>query len=214
MKAEKVLKYISFIVNENPNIKQMPAVSELTQSLKEEIALEEQKKAGKGSRFKAALKFSKKANRHSAGFRPGIAGAYVDENGKQYITDGFSGVRYDTPFEGLVEAEKGERPSAAFDQVIGNYNRDLKAELPSIAELKSKLKVDKAEGNVLHDGRSVKGLGNGWYDTEFLIQLIEMVEPTEAYFSDSGDIPKLVVFGDGAKGFLFPMRKGPEKVRV
>ena len=57
----------------------------LAQSLREEIALAEQKKSGKADRFKAALRLSKWVNREFRATRPAMAGAYIDDKGAQWI---------------------------------------------------------------------------------------------------------------------------------
>lgn len=46
---------------------------------------------------------------------------------------------------------------------------------------------------------------NVYYSTDFLIQLVEMVYPNEAYFSSSNKLPALVVMGEGAKGIVLPV---------
>lgn len=202
--AAKLLKELNGFADVYYGLGAEPKFQSLVQSLKEEIALDEQKKAGKADRFKGALRFSKATNKRWKGIRPGIAGAYIGESGKQYITDSYGVVRYDTPYEGLVEAEGGSYPY--LDKVIDNYNSKCKAELPSIAELKTELKVNKAEGNLDDKGNSLSKVGKAFYNTAFLIQLIEAVEPTEAYFSDDSHVPTLVVMGDGAQGALLPIR--------
>lgn len=205
MDAAKLLKELNgFKAEVYGNHEAHPKLEAVLQSLKEEVALAEQKKAGKADRFKGALRFSKATNKRWKGIRPGIAGAFIGESGKQYITDSYGVVRYDQPYEGLVEAEGGSYPN--LDRVIDNYNSKCKAELPSIAELKTELKVNKAEGNLDQNGISLSKVGKAFYNTAFLIQLIEAVEPTEAYFSNDGNVPTLVVIGDGAQGALLPVR--------
>lgn len=205
MDAAKLLKELNGFADVYYGLGAEPKFQSLVQSLKEEIALAEQKKAGKADRFKAALRFSKAANKKWKYGRPAIAGAYIGESGKQYITDSYGVVRYDTPYEGLVEAEKGEAiPN--IDKVIDNYNSKCKVELPSIAELKTELKVNKAEGNLDHQGYSRTSLGKSEYDTALLIQMVEVVEPTEAYFSNDSNTATLVLVGEGAQGALLPLR--------
>lgn len=202
--AEKLLKELNGFADVYHGLGAEPKFQSLVQSLKEEIALAEQKKAGKADRFKAALRFSKATNKQWKGIRPGIAGAYIGESGKQYITDTYGVVRYDNPYEGLVEAGDGTYPN--LDRVIDKYNSKCKAELPSIAELKTELKLNKAEGNLDNRGRSLTSVGKATFDTAFLIQIIEAIEPTEAYFSDDSNVPTLVVIGEGAQGALLPIR--------
>ena len=202
--ATKLLKELNGFADVYKGLGAEPKFQCLVQSLKEEIALGEQKKAGKADRFKGALRFSKATNKQWKDRRPGIAGAYIGESGKQYITDSYGVVRYDTPYEGLVEAEGGSYPN--LDRVIDTFNSKCKAELPSIAELKTELKVNKAEGNLDLNGISLSKVGKAFYNTAFLIQLIEAVEPTEAYFSNDSAVPTLVVIGDGAQGALLPIR--------
>lgn len=202
--AEKLLKELNGFADVYYGLGAEPKFQSLVQSLKEEIALSEQKKAGKADRFKGALRFSKATNKQWKNARPGIAGAYIGESGKQYITDTYGVVRYDKPYEGLVEAEGGSYPN--LDKVIDHYNSKCKADLPSIAELKTELKTNKATGNLDARGISLTKVNKAHYNTAFLIQLIEAVEPIEAYFSNDSEVPTLVLIGDGAQGALLPVR--------
>lgn len=205
--AEKLLKELNGFADTYYGLGAEPKFQSLVQSLKEEIALSEQKKAGKADRFKAALRFSKSANKKLKYSRPGIAGAYIGESGKQYITDSYSVVRYDNPYNGLVEAEQGGGGAYPnLDKVIDNYDSKCKVELPSVAELKTELKLNKAEGNLDNQGYSRTSLGKTEYDTALLIQMVEAVEPTEAYFSNDSNTATLVLIGDGAQGVLLPLR--------
>lgn len=203
MDAAKLLKELNGFADVYYGLGAEPKFQSLIQSLKEEIALGEQKKAGKADRFKGALKFSKLAKKENNTTRPGNAGAYIGESGKQYIMIGAMAVRYDNPYEGLVMAEFGTRPS--IDKYIDTYDSKLPVELPSIAELKTELKLNKAEGN-LQDGVSLTALGESFYNTEYLIQMIEAVEPSEAYFATAGQNAVLALIGDGAQGILLPVR--------
>ena len=201
--AEKLLKELNGFADVYKGLGAEPKFQCLVQSLKEEIALGEQKKSGKPNRFKAALKFSKMAKKLNTS-RPGIAGAYIGEAGKQYIMIAAMAVRYDNPYEGLVMAEDGTQPS--LDRAIDSYDKNLKVELPSVAELKTELKLNKAEGKLNPQGRSMTQIEEAFYDTEYLINLVEAVEPEEAYFSCKGKTPGLTVIGDGAQGVLLPIR--------
>lgn len=203
MDAAKLLTELNGFADVYHGLGAEPKFQCLVQSLKEEIALAEQKKAGKADRFKAALKFSKMAKKSNIA-RPGIAGAYIGETGKQYIMIAAMAVRYDAPYDGLVMAEEGTRPN--LDKVIEAYNSNLKTELPSVAELKTELKLNKAEGKLNPKGRSMTQVGESLYDTEYLISLVEAVEPEEAYFSAEGKTAALTVIGKGAQGVLLPIR--------
>ena len=87
MDAVKLLKELNGFADTYKGLGAEPKFQCLVQSLKEEIALGEQKKAGKADRFKGALRFSKATNKQWKDRRPGIAGAFIGETGKQYITD-------------------------------------------------------------------------------------------------------------------------------
>lgn len=203
MDAAKLLTELNGFADVYKGLGADPEFQCLIQSLKEEIALGEQKKAGKADRFKGAVKFAKLAKKKSSYSRPGIAGAYIGESGKQYIMIDAMVVRYDNPYDGLVEAEEGTRPN--IDKVIETYDSKLSAELPSIAELKTELKLNKAEGK-LYEGVSLTKVGESLYNTEYLIQMIEAVEPSKAYFATAGQNAVVVLIGDGAQGALLPVR--------
>lgn len=205
MNAEKVLSSINLIAEKYGSVilAMTPEFMALAQSLREEIALAEQKKTGKGSRFKAALRFSKKVQKEFAARRPSMAGAYVDRKGAQCIIHEYYAVRFNEPMDGLVMVKESETPPD-FEQLFASYDSSRSVALPSLAELKTKLKLDKAEGN-LRDGRSISVLQGVHFNTDYLIQMVEMVEPSEAYFSHNGKHPNLIMFGDGACGLVCPM---------
>lgn len=210
MNAERVLSNLNYLQATYPDgaaVFHDPNYLAMIQSLKEEIALSAARSAGRASRFKAALKFSKQCFNMHKDTRPGFAGAYIDEKGRQCICDGYRAVMYEKPFDELVEADKNATHmnlETAFD----NYDFRRPVELPTLAELKTKKKLDKADGKV----RSLTVLNDTvCYNTDFLIQIVEMVEPTEAYFSGGDRLPALVVMGEGARGLVLPVNKPKEE---
>ena len=206
MNAENILTSLNRIAElYAPGVIDTPEYEKLAQSLREEIALAEQKRAGNVDRFKAAVKFAKKCNRDMQEIKPYLAGAYTDCNGKQYIVHSFMAVRYDVPFDGLVEAEEGIRPSV--DNMMSTYDRSRSYTLPELGHLKTKFRIDKAEKHLDAHGRSITELDGICFNTEYLIQLIEMVEPEEVYFSNNRKNANLVVFGKGAAGILCPVKR-------
>ena len=211
MKAETILASLNRIAElYAPGVINTPEYKKLAQSLREEIALAEQKRAGKADRFKAALRFSKKCNKEQQATRPAMAGAWIDDQGRQCILHPHMAVRYDKPFDGLVEAKEGMRP-AALDRMMSTYDSSRRLTLPELGHLKTMLKLDKAEGKLDEHGRSHTKLDGVTYNTEYLIQLIEMVEPTEAYFSNNRKFPMLVMMGEGARGIVCPINVKGEK---
>ena len=206
MNAETVLKSINKIAElYNPEIAETFEFQDLAQKLREEIALAEQKKAGKADRFKAALRLSKWVNRAFRNTRPAMAGAYTDDKGAQFIFHSYIGVQYDKPYDGLVEAEEGMRPANA-QKLLDTYDSSRRVAIPDVKDLKTKLKLDKAEGKVDERHRSHTTLDGVTFDTDLLIKLIEAVEPEEAYFSGKGNFPLLVAMGEGSRGVVCPMR--------
>ena len=209
MNAEKVLSNLNYLQATYPNYAEVfddPDYLAMVQSLKEEVALSAARSAGRASRFKAALKFSKQCFNMHKDTRPGFAGAYIDEKGRQCICDGYTAVMYEKPFAELVEADK-DCAHMNLDKSF-DYDSRRPVDLPTLAELKTKKKLDKAEGKK----RSLTVIGGHvCYNTDFLIQLVEMVEPTEAYFSGGDRLPALVAIGDGAKGIVLPVNKPKEE---
>lgn len=199
MNAEKVLTSINEIAKMYaPEIAKTKEFMALAQSLHEEIMLAEQKKAGKGDRYKAALRFSKALNKEFSESRPGISGAFIGEDGAQYMIHQHYGVRYETPFDGLIESDKNVA-APSVKKMFDRYESTKKVDLPTLAELKTQLKLEKAYGNKFH-GMYLTNLNGIYYQTQYLIQLMEMVEPTEAYFASDSKFPSLMIIGDGAKG--------------
>lgn len=206
MNAEIVLKSINNIAQlYSPEIAETAEFQDLAQKLREEIALAEQKKSGRADRFKGALRLSKWVNREMLATRPNMAGAYTDDKGRQWIFHGYIGVRYDQPYKGLVEAADGIRPANA-EKILDTYDSKRPVKLPALKDLKVKLKLDKAEGNVDEQRRSHTVLDGVTFNTDLLIKLLEAVEPEEAYFNSKGKFPLLVAIGDGARGVVCPMR--------
>lgn len=204
MNAEKVLSSINLIVEKYaPNASKEPEVEALAQSLREEIALAEQKKAGRADRFKAALRFSKFANKANQDRRPGMAGAYV-LNGKQYICHDYMAVCFDSPMEGLVEAGMGSR-FTSYDQTIKHRYKTV--ELPSLADVKTQAKLAKMEGELDKHGRCLIEIEGAFFDSKLLSQIIEMVGDGEAYLCRDSEFSPLVLIGDGASGIVMPARK-------
>lgn len=206
MKAENILMSINRIAElYAPGVINTPEFEKLAQDLREEIAMAEQKRAGKADRFKAALRLSKWVNREFRDTRPAMAGAYIDEKGRQFIFHNYLGVQYDKPYDSLVEAEEGMRPANA-QKLLDNYDSSRPVKLPELKDLKTKLKLDKAEGKVDDRRRSHTTLDGVTFDTDLLIKLVEAAEPEEAYFSGKGNYPLLVVMGDGSRGVICPIR--------
>lgn len=203
MDAEKILAKLTIIATQLPQINGSDEYKDIVQSLKQDIALRAEKNAGRASQYKAALRFAKYCVKYCAD-RPLFRGAHV-ENGKQYITDTHKAVRFDTPFEGLPEASNdGKRPN--FDKVIDTYNYRLPATLPTLAELKTELKINKAQKNLNDSGHSLTVINGRNYNTDYLIQMVEMINPKEAYFTNESDTAYLVMIGDGAQGVVTAIR--------
>lgn len=204
MTTAAIYESIYTIINKyDISIFNAPEYKELEQKLKSDIALETYKKTGKQGRFKAALKFSKQLQKKWADAKPGVAGAYIQEDGRQCLVDNCLGVRYDEPYDGLVTAS-GEN-HMNLGSLIDVPETEYVLPLPTLAELKTELKTAKAEGRTTEHGRCIIKFEEHWFDIEYLIQAIELVEPEMVFFSKTDMTSPMILCGDGAKGCLMPV---------
>lgn len=215
MNSEAMLSKLNEI-KEHGNVSPIAAQSldDLILSVKQDIAIKTAKSTLNQSRYKAALAFAKYcANNHDS--RPALAGAFPMSDGRQGICDGFRGVIYDTPMDGLPTIKPEEYDNILkLDQIFPQPTTKLfPIDLPSVNELQTTYKIAKAEytgkSSLFEHDTMVTGVNRTeWYfNTVYLIDILKCVEPTEAYTMGESPSSLLYLVGNGARGVLCPKRK-------
>lgn len=210
MKPEVILEHLTNLSNAFPEIKTHPDHAALLEALRIEIvesaAKSEGKSEGKLVRLRAAKRLSKETAQKWKTQIPALAGAFTQE-GKQYIHNGFYAVRFNRPMNGLTESgDKSERTEV---NIYDNLKKSIPVNLPTIPELKAKLKLDKAEGNletVMGKADSYTNLDGRYFKTKWLIDLMEAVNPTAAYFEEDKPYTILTMEGEDATALLCPAK--------
>lgn len=166
-------------------------LSALVIDLRETIAIEEEAKRGRAAPYAAAKRICKRAvNRN--GHRPSTRGAWIDQDGKQCLCDGMTGVRLNSPFKltAAPEPECGERVD--LDAVIRPVRLNSVALKSLPAEVRAKIKSDRAEYKA--SGRSKYesfvstydfGVGLPLVNAEYLLDLLELFPDCEIYAHDN-----------------------------
>jgi hypothetical protein len=115
----------------------------LAEECKQEIASKETRKVGE-DRYKAVLSYAKKCAKEFSGNRSAMAGAFTLSNGKQYITNSYSGLRIEKPFEALPQADITKNEPLNLEACFPDSNGEY-LPLPNLAELKADYKTAKAQ---------------------------------------------------------------------
>lgn len=182
MKNENLLKKLYAIKDAPYNTER---IDELIAEIKLEISMEPV--SYRGNYIKAAAKFAKYCNKNARNYA--LAGAfmfpYTETEMRQGICDGYLGVCYSNPIDGLMEIEKDIKP-IDFAKIIRCYSEG-KTEMPLHSELKKAIKIAKADKesedffiNPYGNKAYVVRLGNGIYvNAEMLLQAQELTEMTD-----------------------------------
>lgn len=223
MNSERMLLKLTEI-KERGNVNPFAArtLDDLILSVKQDIALKTAKTSMRQTRYKAALEFARECVKGIGKTRPAMAGAFPTKDGRQAICDGYRVVIYDEPMDGLPTIDQAQNGNVMKVEDVINSLGDKRAsvEIPSIEELRTVCKIAKAEytgkrGSFNHYTKLIDSAGNhAWFNTEYLINLLACVEPTECCFAEqeiyNGKRWLLYVKGDGAEGMLMPINKRSE----
>lgn len=189
-------------------------LADLCADLRADIGEQTARKNGKGAAYAAAKRICKSAMQHA---NVTVHGYWMDEEGRQCLCDGFRGVR----LANIYELPK-------LDPTFNPMNLDKcmpldcteRVELPDLAELKTALKIWKAE-NPKPKGKRANsynlpvcrydfGEGKPEFDAQYLIDMMEALPGAEAYINPArGDKSSIYFKGDAGDGVLMPMRKLP-----
>lgn len=187
-------------------------LSALVIDLRETIATEEECKRGRAAPYTAAKRICKRTVDRN-GHRPSTRGAWIDQDGKQCLCEGMTGVRLNSPFKltAAPEPECGERFD--LDAVIRPVRLNGIALKSLPAEVRAKIKSDRAEYKA--SGRSKYesfvstydfGVGLPLVNAEYLLDLLELFPDCEIYAHDN---PLSPIYFKSASGeaVLCPIRK-------
>ena len=157
MKNETLIKRLN-------EIKGKPYDIDLVDTLIKDVLLEMEMETCpkyRGDYMKAASKFAKHCQKECGDVRPHIAGAFMypynDTEMRQGICDGYVGVSYSKPIQGLVEIKEGIKP-LDFKRILpsGTF---YEAKMPDYPTLKKALKLEKAN----KDSEKVQWNGKAFY---------------------------------------------------
>ena len=152
--------------------------------------------------------------------RPASQGFWIDEEGKQCVCDGFRGFRLNSPME-LTAAPELSADGSRFNlaQIIAPTRKNtLRLTLPSVTEVRAKIKTDRAEWAAKHHRKGETfspyydfGPGLPRVNSNYLIDFLQLFPDGEAFASEQKPYITPIYFrsADG-EGILCPCRKADE----
>lgn len=199
------------IAGRNDNTK----LTQLEEMLKQYITEEtvKSKSGNKGlQRLTAGRKYLKESGKINSG-RPAFTGTWI-ENGKQYMTNGRSGIELVSAIEGLNQIPEDVPVLKLLDIIdSANKNANIKVEVPGITELKAQLKtaVAIAKGKGLELTGVKAGLikiGKSIVNLKLFLDTISMFPEGELeyYVSDNRLAPVMIKDELGNRAIVLPLR--------
>ena len=149
--------------------------------------------------------------------RPNEQGFWIDEEGKQCVCDGHRGFRLNSLME-LTAAPELSADGSRFNlaQIIAPLRKNtLRLTLPTVAEVRSQIKTDRAEWAAKRHGKGETfkasydfGPGLPSVDANYLIDFLQLFPDGEAFTSEQKPYITPIYFrsADG-EGILCPVRK-------
>lgn len=206
-KVSVIKKYTpedSFIAN-----KELDA---LLLGLKADIQLQSTKGATAKSQVRAAIAFAK----HCAKQRPdtNIAGAFIVKDGRMGICDGYTGVLYDNPIDGIVcTPDRFADDPFKLNEIMAPVEfreNEREVNLPVLAELKGAYELSKA---TYCANNKKKGFihytllgGDVHVNSEYLIRAMELAGITGGKCKVDGYASPVYIAGNGCKLVVLPIR--------
>ena len=194
----------------------IPQLYFLEQDLRRTLVEEAAAKSGNRSAFTAARRICDAAVTRNS-HRTASQGFWIDEEGKQCVCDGFRGFCLNSPME-LTAAPELSADSSRFNltQIIAPTRKNtLRLTLPTVAEVRSKIKTDRAEWAAKRHGKGETfkakydfGPGLPMVDANYLIDFLQLFPDGEAFTSEQKPYITPIYFrsADG-EGILCPIRK-------
>lgn len=139
--------------------------------------------------------------------RPDVHGAWIDEQGRQCVCDGYRAARLFTPVENIPECKGFEGLEKC---ITPCYDYTEKLPLPTLAELKAYIKQFKAE----HKAKEYKNTGIRYdlgdvlpaVNAQYLVDMLNIFGSDSAYWS--GKVNASIYFkSEQGDGILLPVRK-------
>lgn len=173
----------------------------------------------KANRAKAVLRILKNTEREQ------FTKAFIDEDGKEIVLDGYRAICFTNPVNGVPTTENGDGfisiKNSYFSEDISGYN---KLNLASLAELKAELKIDKANNVGIDTGKKKRtpiyafGISADEYNStmpvvnlQYLIDIVEAMPSAKAYTKYRyGSSSVYFVDDEGNRAVLLPLRYDKE----
>ena len=194
-------------------------LANLVLDLQNDLRTEEAKKSGKNK----ALAAAKRILKHSAKYSPKEVTHYAQEydDGTQCVMDGYHAVKFAAknklPLEPMPESIRKCNNLFPIDECIPR-NNNYEVELPSISDLKSYIKIKKAENKVIKSFNSRTavaydfGEGLPLVNAEYLLDIMECLPEAKAYLNGDYKDKRAIYFTDGEnEGVLMPCNKAEYK---
>lgn len=221
MKTEKILEALMKHVNALDVAKQIKTladerekVPELTPyhilvnliiDLKDDIVKENENTKGRGSALAACKRILKNSSASSIDF---FRKAWIGEDGRQYLTDGFKMLAFVSHFD-IPTWEEGIKLGASFEKNLTFPEGLTEVPLPSIATLKAHIKIEKATKTDKDKKTLINwdfGPGMKMVNAQYLLDMMEAIPDCKAY-TDYDKNTALIYFSndEGNSGCLCPI---------
>ena len=154
----------------------------------------------------AVLAFAKASAKAMQKERPHFAGAFTYGE-RQYITNGYIVASYETPFDGLPEADVSTANNGATLESFINAARIGVAEtLPPLSEMRTQFQEAKKKAGVKGYVQYTR-LKTGYFNTEYLITAMELagVEGGQVARAQNAVKP-MYILGEGCEVVVSPVR--------
>ena len=190
-------------------------LANLVLDLQNDLRAEEAKKSGKNKALTAAKRILKNSVKYSPKEVTHYAQEYDD--GTQCVMDNFHAVKFAAknklPLEPMPESVRKSNDLFPIDQSIPRKN-NYKVELPSVSDLKSHIKISKAENKAVKYSSGRTGVmydfGEGLplVKAEYLLDIMECLPEARAYLNGNCKDKGAIYFTDGEnEGVLMPVYK-------
>ena len=190
-------------------------LANLVLDLQNDLRTEEAKKSGRNK----ALAAAKRILKNSVKYSPKEVTHYTQEydDGTQCVMDGYHAVKFAAknklPLEPMPESVRKYNDLYPIDRSIPR-NNNYEVELPSISDLKSYIKIKKAEKRGIkssNDRTAVMydfGEGLPLVKAEYLLDIMECLPEARAYLNGNCKDKGAIYFTDGEnEGVLMPVYK-------
>jgi hypothetical protein len=200
MNATTVIKAVNEIKSYNISVQVTEILNRLQAEAEQDIRTQTAKASGNGNRLKAAERIIKNCKKMQVA-KIALHGAWT-ENDKQYFTDAYQALELCEPLP-LEAAPDGNRPpiKKLFDGA--RTAKGAPVELPTVAELKSYIKIEKAKKPpvIIWDfGENLPAV-----NAEYLLNILEILPG--AVGSSNGLKSPLYFEAKQGAGLLFPVFK-------